>query len=147
MFFLLKRKRRKKKQKKKKKRDEEAEEEDAEESKKGREKRREEKRREKGAMASAAAAAAASATVEAPAAADKPSLGRSVESPLAPGLSGVWLSRFHSLSLLSVQDVDVDASSLSFIISDMADLRDIAFANTKLCRSQETSFMDRFILP
>ena len=75
------------------------------------------------------------------------SLGRSVESPLAPGLSGVWLSRFHSLSLLSVQDVDVDASSLSFIISDMADLRDIAFANTKLCRSQETSFMDRFILP
>ena len=60
------------------------------------------------------------------------SLGRSVESPLAPGLSGVWLSRFHSLSLLSVQDVDVNASSLSFIISDMADLRDIAFANTNL---------------
>lgn len=60
------------------------------------------------------------------------SLGRSVDNVLAPGLPGAWLSKFHNLIQLTVQDVDVNASSLSSILLDMTRLQQMTFSNTNL---------------
>lgn len=60
------------------------------------------------------------------------SLGRSVENVLAPGLTGVWLSKFHNLNQLTVQDVDVNASSVGFILNNITRLQQLIFSNTNL---------------
>lgn len=60
------------------------------------------------------------------------SLGRSVENVLAPGLTGVWLSKFYNVRKLIVQDVVVNVSTLSFIVNNMTHLKELSFTNTNL---------------
>lgn len=60
------------------------------------------------------------------------SLGRSVDNVLAPGLTGVWLSKFYNVGKLTVQDVVVNVSTLSFILNNMTHLQELSFSNTNL---------------
>lgn len=60
------------------------------------------------------------------------SLGRTLEAQSVQGLSGVWLSRFHNLTKLSVSDVFVNASGPTIILSNMKHIRDVSISRTNL---------------
>ncbi|KAH9309755.1 hypothetical protein KI387_037666 [Taxus chinensis] len=60
------------------------------------------------------------------------SLGRTLEDQSVQGLSGVWLSRFHNLTKLTVSDVVVNASGPTIILSNMKHMRDVLISRTNL---------------
>ncbi|KAH7302461.1 hypothetical protein KP509_23G074600 [Ceratopteris richardii] len=69
------------------------------------------------------------------------SLGRSVDNPLAQGLTGVWLSKFYNARKLAVQDVVVNVSTLGFILGNMSHLQELTFSNTNLTGPLPTKWM------
>lgn len=62
------------------------------------------------------------------------SLGRTVENKDLPALSGIWLSKLHSLKELSVKDVVVNGSGggVGAIMGNMSKLEQATFSNTNI---------------